>query len=549
MRSTSVPLILVVDDTEANRFVVADVLTKSGFRVSRARAGGEALSEIDRSPAPDLVVLDVRLPDITGVGFARRLRAIPEHRSTPILFISAGHAEPGAHVLGLERDADAYLNHPVDPTLLVATVRSLLRTRRAEDVEQLLADASEAFADSLDPIEAARALAAASVPRVADACVVVQPREQGPAPIIRAHQGLQAELERVFKGVSSRQSRRRSERRVGGDRDQARGHGAARRPRAAARHCHVLLDWRSVRRGGGSRAHQHRAPRVAGDRQRASLPRSRRGTPRGTSRECGESRFPGGDEPRAPHTAQRDRRVRGPHGARHPRADHAGAKRRPGADRPERASPRHADRRHSELREARGGPARVRHAASDRRRRARGGPHARSLGVRRERRGLRVRAGRRRRDRVGGSGSPAPGAPQRRRQRGEVHAARRIGRAHERRRRAERAAFLQGHRSRHPDAKSSTRSSSRSCRWTATSTLRRLRGSGSVSPSAAISCAAWTATSSSRASRGADRRSRLSYSAREHLAKQLATLRASPRGAKASPKSESSLARSHRRPR
>jgi signal transduction histidine kinase len=200
MCSTSVPLVLVVDDTEAHRFVVADVLTKSGFRVSQARTGGEALSKIDRSP-PDLVVLDVRLPDITGVGLARRLRAMPEHRSTPILFISRGLTEPGAHVLGLERDADAYLNHPVDPTLLVATVRSLLRTRRAEDVEQLLAGASEAFADSLDPIDAARALAAASLPRIADACIVVQPREPGvrPEPIIRAHPGLQAGLERVFK--------------------------------------------------------------------------------------------------------------------------------------------------------------------------------------------------------------------------------------------------------------------------------------------------------------------------------------------------------------
>ena len=201
MRSTSVPLILVVDDTEANRSVVANVLTKSGFRVSQARTGGEALAAIDRPPAPDLVVLDVRLPDITGSGFARRLRAMPGHRSTPILFVSRSLTEPGAHVPDLESNGDAYLNHPIDPTLLVATVRSLLRTRRAEDVEQLLADASEAFADSLDPIEAARALAAASVPRVADACVVVQPRGAGarPEPIIGAQTDLQAGLERVFK--------------------------------------------------------------------------------------------------------------------------------------------------------------------------------------------------------------------------------------------------------------------------------------------------------------------------------------------------------------
>ncbi|HEY2165061.1 MAG TPA: response regulator, partial [Gemmatimonadaceae bacterium] len=203
MRSIAVPLILVVDDTEATRSVVASVLTKSGFRVSQARTGREALAAIDRFPPPDLVVLDVRLPDITGFGLARRLRAMPEHRSTPILFVSESVTEPGAHVLGLEIGPDAYLNHPIDPTLLVATVRSVLRTRRAEDVEQTLADASEAFADSLDPIDAAHALAAAAVPCVADACVVTQPRERGgdvhPEPIICAHPGLQADLERVFQ--------------------------------------------------------------------------------------------------------------------------------------------------------------------------------------------------------------------------------------------------------------------------------------------------------------------------------------------------------------
>src|SRR5215831_16097392 len=198
MLSTSLPLILVVDDTKANRFVVASILRKSGFRVSEAATGREALTGFDQDP--DLVVLDIRLPDTTGFELARRLRAMPDHKSTPILFISASFTEPGAHAQGLESGADAYLNHPIDSTLLIATVRSLLRTRRAEDVERFLADASEMFAGSLDPSEAARALAAASVPRVADACVVVQSEEAEvrPQPIIRAHPGLQAGLERVF---------------------------------------------------------------------------------------------------------------------------------------------------------------------------------------------------------------------------------------------------------------------------------------------------------------------------------------------------------------
>ncbi|HEV8445637.1 MAG TPA: ATP-binding protein [Gemmatimonadaceae bacterium] len=199
MLSTSVPLILVVDDTAANRFVVGNVLKKSGFRVIEAASGREALSGFDQDP--DLVVLDVRLPDATGFELARRLRGLPDHKSTPILFISASFTEPGAHAQGLESGADAYLNHPIDATLLVATVRSLLRTRRAEDVERFLADASEVFAGSLDPNEAARALATASVPHVADGCVVLQPAEPGvrPEPIIRALPGLQAGLERVFK--------------------------------------------------------------------------------------------------------------------------------------------------------------------------------------------------------------------------------------------------------------------------------------------------------------------------------------------------------------
>lgn len=198
MLSTSTPLVLVVDDTEANRFVVTSVLSKSGFRVIEAATGREAIAAFDRFP--DLVVLDVRLPDVTGFELARRLRARQEYRSTPILFISASFTEPGAHAQGLESGADAYLNHPIDPTLLAATVRSLLRVRHAEDVERFLADASEVFAGSLYPSEAARALATASIPRVADACIVVLDSDRGvdSEPIVRARPELQARLQRVL---------------------------------------------------------------------------------------------------------------------------------------------------------------------------------------------------------------------------------------------------------------------------------------------------------------------------------------------------------------
>src|SRR5262245_53341124 len=199
MLSTSTPLILVVDDTEANRFVVTSILSKSGYRVIQAGTGREAVQAFNK--LPDLVVLDVRLPDSTAFELARVLRARMEHQSTPILFISASFTGPGAHVQGLESGADGYLNHPVDPTLLLATVRSLLRARRAEDVERFLAEASEHLVRSLDPEDAARALATISIPRVADACVVLLTTDDDGTnePIVHARPELLTNVRRAFE--------------------------------------------------------------------------------------------------------------------------------------------------------------------------------------------------------------------------------------------------------------------------------------------------------------------------------------------------------------
>lgn len=122
--------ILVVDDNEAERYYVARVLRKAGFEVTEAGTGQEALRLAGE--VPDLVTLDVRLPDLSGFEVCRRLKGNVVTRDIPVLHISASYTTPDAKAEGLDGGADGYLTHPVDPGELVATVRSLLRAREAE---------------------------------------------------------------------------------------------------------------------------------------------------------------------------------------------------------------------------------------------------------------------------------------------------------------------------------------------------------------------------------------------------------------------------------
>jgi signal transduction histidine kinase len=129
---TEAPRLLVVDDHDAGRFAKLQTLRRAGFEVVEAITGAEALSAAERIQ-PDLVVLDVNLPDISGFDVAKRLRAIDSPPpALQILQISSTALAPGDRVRGLEPGADVYLVEPVEPEVLVATVRSLLRVRRAE---------------------------------------------------------------------------------------------------------------------------------------------------------------------------------------------------------------------------------------------------------------------------------------------------------------------------------------------------------------------------------------------------------------------------------
>lgn len=132
------PLILNVDDNEAGRYAVTRDLRRKGYEVLDAATGREAL-ELASSEQPDLVLLDVRLPDIDGFEVCRRLKADPGTAGIPVLHLSASYSDNPSRVRGLTAGADGYLTEPVDPEVLHATVNALLRMKDAERAERMAA--------------------------------------------------------------------------------------------------------------------------------------------------------------------------------------------------------------------------------------------------------------------------------------------------------------------------------------------------------------------------------------------------------------------------
>lgn len=139
--------ILIIDDQEPTRYVFRHSLSRAGFDIEEAVNGSEgltmALSE------PDLIICDVNLPDMLGYDVCRRLKSNPVTLSIPVLQISASFVSDESKVQALEGGADSYLTQPVEPTVLIAQVNSLLRLRRAESIANLSARQWQTTFDSL----------------------------------------------------------------------------------------------------------------------------------------------------------------------------------------------------------------------------------------------------------------------------------------------------------------------------------------------------------------------------------------------------------------
>lgn len=123
--------LLIVDDNAATRYALRRRMERHDFIVSEAGTGTEGL-ELIASQVPDALILDVNLPDMSGFDIVRLLRSEPRTALLPVVHVSAASIQTADIVTGLEAGADAYLVHPVDPDVLLATLRTLLRVRDTE---------------------------------------------------------------------------------------------------------------------------------------------------------------------------------------------------------------------------------------------------------------------------------------------------------------------------------------------------------------------------------------------------------------------------------
>ncbi len=130
MPQNAFKIVLLVDSNEENRCASANYLRTAGYEIWEASTGADALRLARKNPS--LIVLDVRLPDMSGFDVCTRLKSNPATSSIPVLHTSSAIVQSSDRIRGLEGGADGYLIFPIEPEELVATIRALLRTRKAE---------------------------------------------------------------------------------------------------------------------------------------------------------------------------------------------------------------------------------------------------------------------------------------------------------------------------------------------------------------------------------------------------------------------------------
>jgi two-component system phosphate regulon response regulator PhoB len=130
------PRVLVVEDEAAQREVLVYNLEAEGYGVVQA-ASGDAALDMAREDAPDLILLDWMLPEVSGIEICRRLKSRPETRTIPVIIVSA-RAEEVDRVRGLETGADDYVVKPYSVVELMARIRTQLRRVRPASVGAVL---------------------------------------------------------------------------------------------------------------------------------------------------------------------------------------------------------------------------------------------------------------------------------------------------------------------------------------------------------------------------------------------------------------------------
>ncbi|MFB4312264.1 SpoIIE family protein phosphatase [Actinomadura sp. GTD37] len=134
---------LVVDDNDTKRYIVGQWLRRAGHTVVEAASAAETWQRLAAHDI-DLVVLDVKLPDMSGIEVSERIKAEPGTSSLPVIHISAQAVDVADRTHGLRRGADAYMTDPIDPAEFIATVEAVLRyyeaRRQAERMTSRMAE-------------------------------------------------------------------------------------------------------------------------------------------------------------------------------------------------------------------------------------------------------------------------------------------------------------------------------------------------------------------------------------------------------------------------
>lgn len=128
--------VLIVEDEADIANLIHFHLTREGYQPQIAQSGRLALGALDQL-RPDLVILDIMLPDLDGLEVCRKIKRDPATRQIPILMVSA-RGEESDIVVGLELGAEDYVTKPFSPRVLMARVKAVMRRRETDNVKEVV---------------------------------------------------------------------------------------------------------------------------------------------------------------------------------------------------------------------------------------------------------------------------------------------------------------------------------------------------------------------------------------------------------------------------
>jgi two-component system cell cycle response regulator DivK len=130
-------VILVIEDQEDNRRIMRDLLTSANYRIIEAVTGEEGVRSAETN-RPDLILMDIQLPDFDGYEATRRIKAIPALSSTPIIAVTS-YALSGDDIKAFEAGCDAYVSKPFSPRALLKKIQEFFQDKSKEIHERTAA--------------------------------------------------------------------------------------------------------------------------------------------------------------------------------------------------------------------------------------------------------------------------------------------------------------------------------------------------------------------------------------------------------------------------